>query len=47
VELEGGATVYLYGIEAFALAMAVYCATSQICMMAVSDADCGLGAVCV
>jgi len=46
-ELKGGATVYLYGIEAFALARVVHYTTSQGCTMAVSEADCGFDAGCV
>jgi hypothetical protein len=45
--LEGGATVCLYSIEAFALAIVVYCIASRSCTIAVLEADCGLGAGCV
>jgi len=31
--------VYLYGMQAFALAMVGHCAASQSCTMAVSEAD--------
>jgi hypothetical protein len=44
-ELEGGATIYLYGMEAFTLAMVVYCTASRSCTMAVSEADCGFDAL--
>jgi hypothetical protein len=46
-ELEGGATVYLYGMQAFALAIVVHYIESLSCTMAVSDDDCGLDAGCV
>jgi hypothetical protein len=46
-ELEGGATIYLSGKEAFTLAIVVYYTGSRSCTIAVSEADCGLRAGCV
>lgn len=45
--LTAGAMVYLYGMQAFALAMVVHYTSSRSCTMAVSEADCGFDAGCV
>jgi hypothetical protein len=38
---RGGATVHLYGMQAFALAIVVNYTASRSCTMAESEADCG------
>jgi hypothetical protein len=43
-ELKGGATVYLYDMQAFALAMIVHYTAPRSCTIVISEADCGLGA---
>jgi hypothetical protein len=42
-ELEGGAMVYLYNMETFALAMLVHYTASRSCTIAVSEGGCGCG----
>jgi hypothetical protein len=41
---RGSRAIYLDSIEAFALAVVVYCTASRSYMIAVSEADCGIGA---
>jgi hypothetical protein len=41
---RGSRAIYYDNIEAFALAVVVYCTASRSYTIAVSEADCGLGA---
>jgi hypothetical protein len=43
-ELEGGATVYLYSVGTFALAIVIYCTMSRSSIIAASEGSCGFDA---
>jgi hypothetical protein len=47
VELKGGATVCLYGVETFTLTVFIYCTSSRTYIIAVLEASYGFDAGCV